>query len=237
LRLIVGADALAAARLASDEVARACTAAISARGRALVAFSGGETPWLMLGALRERALPWHSIHVAQVDERVVPAADARRNLTRLAELLVRDGRLPAENLWPMPVEAQPIEAAAAAFQAALEAQFDRPLCFDLVQLGLGTDGHTASLVPGDAALHVADRDVALSAAYQGTPRMTLTFPALSRARERLWLVTGASKIVPLACLLAGTGETPAVRVSRENATVVADRAAAPLPAEGGRALG
>ena len=236
MRLIVGADAPAAARLASDEVARACTAAIAERGRALVAFSGGETPWLMLGALRERDLPWRSIHVTQVDERVVPAGDARRNLTRLDELLVRDGPLPAENLWPMPVEAQPIEAAAAGFQAALEAQFGRPLRFDLVQLGLGTDGHTASLVPDDPVLHVADREVAVSAAYQGTPRMTLTFPALSRARERLWLVTGASKIAPLARLLAGTGDAPAARVSRENTTVVADRAAAPSPAGSGRGL-
>jgi 6-phosphogluconolactonase/glucosamine-6-phosphate isomerase/deaminase len=151
-------------------------------------------------------------------------------------LLVRDGPLPAENLWPMPVEAQPIEAAAAGFQAALEAQFGRPLRFDLVQLGLGTDGHTASLVPDDPVLHVADREVAVSAAYQGTPRMTLTFPALSRARERLWLVTGASKIAPLARLLAGTGDAPAARVSRENTTVVADRAAAPSPAGSGRGL-
>jgi 6-phosphogluconolactonase len=229
VRLIVGADPADAARLAADEVARACVAAVTARARALVAFSGGETPWLMLQSLRERELPWRSIHVTQVDERVAPAGDARRNLTRLVDLLIRGGPLPEGNLWPMPVEDEPLDAAAASFQARLEAEFGRPVGFDLVQLGLGTDGHTASLVPGDPVLRVDDRDVAVSRLYQGTLRMTLTFPALSRARERMWLVTGASKAARLQELLAGGGAVPSVRVSREHATVIADAAAAPCP--------
>lgn len=225
--MIVAADVQGAAAAAAEIVARTCAAAVADRGRALVAFSGGETPWLMLGALRDLDLPWHTVYVTQVDERIAPAGDALRNLTRLEEILVRAGPLPASQLLPMPVNDEPLADAAARHQSALEAEFGAPLRFDLVQLGLGVDGHTASLVPGDPVLEVKDRDVAVSRPYQGTNRMTLTFPALSRARERLWLVTGASKTAPLQDLLAGTGAVPAVRVSREHATVIADAAAAP----------
>jgi 6-phosphogluconolactonase len=230
--LIVAADAPGAAQAAAEEVARACAAAVADRGRALIALSGGETPWLMLTALRDLDVPWNAVHVAQVDERVAPLRDPLRNLTRLAEILVQSGPLPARQLWPMPVNDEPLPVAAAGYQAALESAFGAPLRFDLVQLGLGTDGHTASLVPNDPVLEVADRDVALAEPYQGTTRMTLTFPALSRARARLWLVTGASKAARLQELLAGTGDTPAVRVSRADTTVVADEASAPSPASG-----
>jgi 6-phosphogluconolactonase len=230
MRLIVADDAPAAARLAADEVTRVAQAACARRGRALLAFSGGETPWLMLAELRTRDLDWAAVHVVQVDERIAPAADARRNFSRLDELLVRQGPLPAAHLHAMPVEAQDVARGAAAYQAALEAQFGRPLCLDLVQLGLGSDGHTASLVPGDDVLQVHDRDVAItSQPYQELRRMTLTYPALSRARERLWLVTGAAKAARLQELLTGAGMAPAIRVSREHATVIADAAAAPSP--------
>jgi 6-phosphogluconolactonase len=236
LRLIVAANAQDAAELAAQEVARACRLAVAERGRALIAFSGGETPWLMLRALRDLEVPWQAVHVAQVDERVAPAGDPLRNLTRLAEILVRSGPLPGSQLWPMPVNDENLSSAAARYQAAMEAEFGAPLRFDLVQLGLGTDGHTASLVPGDPVLKVTDRAVALSAPYQGTTRMTLTLPVLSRARERLWLVTGASKAARLQELLAGSGATPAVRVTQDHTTVVADEATVPSPA-GGRGLG
>jgi len=231
--LIIAADAAGAASVAAGEVARACRAAVAERGRALIAFSGGATPWLMLSALRGLDLPWNAVHVAQVDERVAPPGDPLRNLTRLAEILVHSGALPASQLWPMPVNDANLSSAAARCQAAMEAEFGAPLRFDLVQLGLGTDGHTASLVPNDPVLEVTDRDVALSEPYQGVPRMTLTFPALSRARERLWLVTGASKAARLPELLTGTGDTPAVRVTRASTTVVADEAAASSPARSG----
>lgn len=234
MRLIVGADPPAASRLAAAEVERVARHACDQRGRALLAFSGGETPWLMLGQLRAQRLDWSLVHVVQVDERIAPAGDARRNATRLEALLVADGPLPAANLHTMPVGSDSPEASAAEFQRSLEASFGRPLRFDLVQLGLGTDGHTASLVPGDAVLGVRDRDVAVTGtAYQGLRRMTFTYPALNRARHRLWLVTGQAKAARLRELVLRSGDGPAVRVSHDDSTVVADAAAADgLPAAG-----
>jgi len=192
-------------------------------GIAVVAVSGGETPWQMLERFREYPLRWERIKLAQVDERVAPRDDARRNLTRLAQILVTDGPLPGENLLAMPVEADDLPCAAAQYQQRLEQAAGPPVTFDMVQLGLGADGHTASLVPGDAVLDVVDRDVAVTGKYQGLRRMTLTFPALNRARRRLWLVTGAAKAARLAELLAGSAAVgpPALRVSRDQAVVIA----------------
>jgi 6-phosphogluconolactonase len=208
--------------MAADEVAAACRRAVTERGRAVIALSGGETPWKMIRALCSLPLPWERIHVAQVDERLVPRGDPRRNLARLEEILVREGPLPPANLLAMPVESTDPERAARAYQQTLERHAGTPACLDLVQLGLGTDGHTASLVPGDPVLAVRDRDVAVTAPYLGTQRMTLTYPALSRARRRLWLVTGAGKADRLRQLLDGSGDAPAVSVAREDSVVVAD---------------
>jgi len=224
--LIRAADAAAAAAIAADEIADACRRAVAERGQAIIAVSGGETPWLMLEHLRTRDLPWDRMHVAQVDERVAPRGSPRRNLTRLERILVDEGPLPRGQLLAMPVEAADSDVAAMEYQRRLETVAGRPLTLDLVQLGLGTDGHTASLVPGDPVLEVIDRDVATSLPYQGQPRMTLTYPALDRARRRLWLVTGATKAASLAGLLAGdpASDAPASRVSRADAVVVADEA-------------
>ena len=101
-----------------------------------------------------------------------------------------------------------------------------PPVLDLVHLGLGPDGHTASLVPGDAVLDVTDADVALTGVYQGRRRMTLTYPILNRSRRILWLVTGSEKAGMLVRLRDGDLSIPAGRVRRDQALVLADRAAA-----------
>jgi 6-phosphogluconolactonase len=227
LRLIVEVDAEAAAARAALEIANACEAALDERKIALIALSGGRTPWRMIEKLRTCVLGWGDIHVAQVDERVVPLDDERRNVTRLEALLVREGSLPRDNLLDMPVCAADLDAAARSYQGILEAIGGAPPRFDIVQLGLGIDGHTASLVPGDPVLDSVERDVAVSGEYQGTRRMTLTLAALSRARQRLWLVTGAEKAAPLRDLIEGTAAIPANRIERRGSLVVADLAASP----------
>lgn len=228
MRLIVTPDAEAAAHRAALEIAHACQAATEERDRALIALSGGRSPWRMLEILCTQPLPWNEIYVAQVDERVAPPGDARRNLTRLEALLVREGPLPRDNLLPMPVEGADLESAARDYEAMLAAIGGQGFRLDLVQLGLGDDGHTASLVPGDPVLQVEERDVAIASEYQGTRRMTFTLPVLSRARLRLWLVTGSDKAAVLGQLLDGRSDIPANRVERLGALVVADHAAAPL---------
>jgi 6-phosphogluconolactonase len=215
-------DAQGAASLAAAEIAAVCLRAVADRGQAVIALSGGETPWLMLRELRNYELPWNRIYVGQVDERLAPAGDPRRNRAKLDEILVRHGPLPVPRLLSMPVEGADLAASAATYQRLLEHYAGTPAQLDLVQLGLGADGHTASLVPGDPVLEVRDRDVALTGEYQGLRRMTLTFPALSRARARLWLVTGAGKFDALRDLLAATGDAPALKIARDNAIVIAD---------------
>ncbi|MBS0376010.1 MAG: 6-phosphogluconolactonase [Proteobacteria bacterium] len=204
--------------------------AVAARGRASLALSGGRTPWRMLHELRRLRVPWHDLDIFQVDERVVPAADERRNARQIADLLVAPDGLDAAALHAMPVEHRPLADGADEYAALLAARCGDPPVLDVVQLGLGADGHTASLVPGDPLLERQDRDVALSVAYQGTVRMTLTWRVLDAARHRLWLVTGADKATALARLWAGDRSIPAGRVARESAWVFADApAAAALP--------
>ncbi|HEX5650359.1 MAG TPA: 6-phosphogluconolactonase [Steroidobacteraceae bacterium] len=229
MRVIVAPDEEGAASSAAGELARACAAAIAERGQACIALSGGRSPLRAFEMFARAPLPWASILVAQVDERCVPAHDARRNLAPLQRLLVEQGELPRANLLAMPVEREDLERAADDYAAQLRERLGHEGEFDVVQLGLGDDGHTASLVPGDPVLDVEDRDVAVTAhPYQGTRRMTLTYRRLQGARERLWFVTGAEKAGPLSELLEGRGASPAVRVRREASVVVTDRAANPL---------
>jgi len=218
-----GAVAREAARFLVDEA----RAAIAARKRFSLALSGGSTPWRMLGHLDSGDLPWEAVELFQVDERVAPAGSDERNLTHLDSSLVSRVPVPGSQVHAMPVEAPDLDAAARAYAALLAARTGRPATLDVVHLGMGGDGHTASLVPGDAVLDVTDTDVAMTAApYQGCRRMTLTYPALNRARTVLWLLTGAGKAEMLRRLRDGDADIPAGRVSRARAVVFADRDAA-----------
>ncbi len=209
------ADPAAVARAGATLVAEAARAAVGARGTFQFAVSGGHTPWAMFAELASEDVPWESTVIYQVDERVAPPDDPDRNLHHLKEAL---GDAPAQ-VRPMGVNDPDLEAAAAGYAASL------PEHFDLVHLGLGPDGHTASLVPGDPVLSVTDRLVGLTQPYQGRVRMTLTYPALARAHRILWLITGADKKEPLQKLLAGDTTIPAGRVEAESSVVLADQAA------------
>ncbi len=226
MRLEVLPDPEAVARRAARVVAAAARDAVGARGRFLLATSGGATPWRMLRLLAEEDVPWTGVHLFQVDERVAPAGHPDRNLTHLAASLLDHALLPAAQVHAMPVEEADLASAAARYAAELHAVGGTPAVLDLVHLGLGTDGHTASLVPGDPALEVAGADVALTGAYRGRRRMTLTYPALDRARLVLWVVTGAEKGEALARLRRGDRAIPAGRVQSDRAVVLADAAAA-----------
>jgi 6-phosphogluconolactonase len=226
MRLEVLPDPEAVACRAARVVAAAARDAVGARGRFLLATSGGATPWRMLRLLAEEDVPWAGVHLFQVDERVAPAGHPDRNLTHLTASLLDHAPLPAAQVHAMPVEEADLASAAARYAAELHAVGGTPAVLDLVHLGLGADGHTASLVPGDPALEVAGADVAVTGAYRGRRRMTLTYPALDRARLVLWVVTGAEKGEALARLRRGDRAIPAGRVRSDRAVVLADAAAA-----------
>ena len=209
-------DADSVARRGAEVVAAAAAEAIADRGRFEFAVSGGRTPWAMFADLAGK-MPWEKTTIYQVDERVAPDGDPDRNLTQLERALPPGG---ASDVRAMPVTFHDLEAAAADYARSL------PEAFDLVHLGLGPDGHTASLIPGDPVLEVTDRDVALTGEYQGRRRMTLTYPVLDRARRILWLVTGDDKVDALARLRAGDESIPGGRVATTHALIVADAAAA-----------
>lgn len=226
MKIEVFADDESAARAAAGMVAAEARAAVTERGRFVMAVSGGRTPWIMMRALASEVVPWESVHVVQVDERVAPEGDKDRNLTHLRESLLDHSPIRPEQIHAMPVESPDLETAARQYASTLREIAGSPLTLDLVHLGLGPDGHTASLVPGDPVTGVTDEDVALTGVYQGRRRMTLTYPAINRARRILWLVTGKEKAGMLDRLDKGDQTIPSGRISREQAVIVADRAAA-----------
>lgn len=200
---------------AADYVAASARTSITERGRFVFAVSGGRTPWVMFEKLAQMDIGWSDVVIYQVDERIAPVGDATRNLTNLERSL--GDRRPT--IVAMPVNDDDLDAAAASYAQLL------PERFDLVHLGLGPDGHTASLIPGDPVLEVHDRLVAVTGVYQGEQRMTLTYSALSRAEQLLWLVTGDDKRTALAALLGGDGSNPAGSVEAPSSLVMADEAA------------
>jgi 6-phosphogluconolactonase len=225
MRTEVLADAETVARKAAAVIAEEARAAVAARGRFVLAVSGGKTPWIMLRALSVEVVPWKHVHVVQVDERVVPAGHADRNLTHLREALLEHAPLDPEQIYAMPVEAHDLESAAARYARTLREIAGTPTVLDLVHLGLGPDGHTASLVPNDPVLDIDDADVAITGMYQGRQRMTLTYPMLNRTRKILWVVTGAEKVAMLKRLQDGDASIPAGLIRRDVALILADRAA------------
>jgi 6-phosphogluconolactonase len=226
MKIEVFADDESTARAAAKIIAADARAAVAAHGQFIMAVSGGHTPWIMLRALANEELPWEHVHVAQVDERVAAAGDPDRNLTHLRETLLQHSPIRPEHIHAMPVESPDLEAAAKQYAAALCEIAGSPLTLDLVHLGLGPDGHTASLIPGDPVLNVADADVALTGVYQGRRRMTLTYPAINRSRRILWLITGTEKVGMLARLRKGDPSIPAGRIRQDGAVIFADRTAA-----------
>jgi 6-phosphogluconolactonase len=224
MKVEVFADADAVARQAAALIAAEARAAVAARGRFIAAVSGGHTPWAMLRALSTEDVPWPNVYLTQVDERVAPAGDPDRNLTHIRESL--QAPLRPDQVLAMPVESPDLQAAVARYAASLQEIAGSPPVLDLVHLGLGPDGHTASLVPGDRVLEVTDADVALTGIYQGRRRMTLTYPIINRSRRILWLVTGSEKIEMLGRLRKADASIPAGRVRQDQAVVFADQAAA-----------
>jgi len=179
--------------------------------RVSLALSGGRTPWPVLRSLSRADLEWKRVDIYQVDERVAPDGDPARNLAGLASALL--DHVPA-TFYPMPVEGPDLEAAADRYAAEL------PEVLDVVHLGLGDDGHTASLVPADPVLDVTDRCVAVTQPYGGHRRMTLTFPAFERVGSILWIVAGADKTSMVERLLAADPTIPAGRVPQKRAVLI-----------------
>ena len=220
MQLEVFDDAGSLAQKAAEEIAADARSAIGARGRYALAVSGRHMPWIMLRALANEDVSWAAVDIFQIDERIAPEGDPDRNLTHLRESLLQHVSVRPEQVHAMPVEASDLEQAAAQYALAL------PSTLDLVHLGLGPDGHTASLVPADPVLKITDADVGITGLYQGRRRMTLTYPTLNHARRILWVVTGPDKTPMFHRLLDGDESIPAGRVRRDQAVAMADRAAA-----------
>jgi len=226
MQVDVLADEAAVAKAAAKFIAAQAAAAIAARGRFKFAVSGGRTPWQMLRALANERVDWTNVHLFQVDERVAPTGDPDRNLTHIRDSLLAHAPIVAANVHAMPVEDTDLAAAAARYAQTLAMIAGTPPVLDLVHLGLGPDGHTASLVPGDPVLDEDFLNVSITQPYQGHRRMTLTYPVLNRSRCVLFVVTGAEKVKALDLLRAGDRRIPAARVTGERSVVMADAAAA-----------
>ncbi len=218
---IVDSPAGLAARTA-EVMAEQIRGFVARQGRCLLALSGGTEPWVAFRELARLDVPWESVHILQVDERAAPAGHPDRNWTHIEENLLARVPVQRAQVHPMPVEDDPLEQGAARYARMLGGLAGSPPVLDLVHLGIGRDGHTASLLPEDPVLEAADRDVAITAPYQGWRRMTLTLPAINRARTILWLVAGDGKARVLEQLLAADERIPASRVRRDNALLLTD---------------
>ena len=220
MRVVVIDSAADAAEAAAVDIAEKLTTAISQRGRASLALSGGRTPEPMVHHLASIPVDWELVHLWQVDERAVDAHDPDRNWMSFKALT---GLLPVSNLHPMPVEDANADER---YAQELHEVVGAPPVFDVVHLGLGSDGHTASLVPGSKVVDITDRAVSWVEEYQGHRRLTLTRPVLRAARCQIWLVVGSSKANAASQLIESRGDSPATAVAAgAEATVFLDAAA------------
>ena len=232
---IVETPEVMAAR-AVDVIVQAAQEAIDQRGQFSLAISGGSTPKRMLSLLGTREdLEWSRVHLLQVDERVAPAGHADRNAVMQQAALFTDAFTAKHQLagvWWMPVDQvdaeqeDAIKTACRDYESTLAKVCGDPIVIDLVQLGLGDDGHTASLVPDDAVCEVSDTDIAATGWYHGRRRLTMTYSLIHRARQLLWTVAGANKQDALKKWLAKDPSIPGGKVLQDNAIMIADRAAA-----------
>jgi 6-phosphogluconolactonase len=226
MRIEVLDNADLVAIMAASIIAGEARKAVAMRGRFIFAVSGGKTPWKMLRALTDEDVPWKGMHIIQVDERIAPDGDPDRNMTHLRECLLGHAPILPERIYAMQVQDPDPEVAAADYSRTIQEVAGSPAIIDLVHLGLGQDGHTASLIPGDPVLDVSDKDVGLTGIYQGRNRLTLTYPIINRARKILWLITGSEKSEMLQRLLDSDLSIPAGRISQEHAIVLTDKDAA-----------
>jgi 6-phosphogluconolactonase len=211
------------AERAAEIIEQNLRADIERAGRGTLAVSGGRTPWIMLEALGARPVDWDSVDLFQVDERVAPLGNTDRNATHASIALAAPLRQAPGSFHWMPVEDDDLDAAAARYAEQLRAAAGSPPVLGTVHLGLGVDGHTASIFPGSPLLETT-RDVAATPVHLGRLRMTLTLPTLNRARRIVWVVTGRDKAAALKGLLAGDSSIVGSRVRRTGAIVVADAA-------------
>jgi 6-phosphogluconolactonase len=214
------------AQKAASIIAGEARQAVALRGRFIFAVSGGKTPWQMLRTLADEDVPWGKMHILQVDERLAPEGDPDRNMTHMRESLLGHSNVVPDQIYSMQVEETDPEAAAAGYARIIRDITGSGAIIDLIHLGLGPDGHTASLIPGDRVLDITDRDVATTGIYQGRHRLTLTYPLINRSRKILWLITGSEKSEMLQRLIDNDQSIPAGRISQEHAMVLADKDAA-----------
>jgi len=233
VRFVVAPDERKAARSAARAIARKLAEAIEERGTGTVALSGGTSAPALLAELARMPVEWGRVHVFQVDERVAPEGDAARNLVALEAALVKPGLLERARLHAIPV-GRGAEDAATAYAGELAGVVGSPPVLDVVQLGIGADGHTASLFPGDAAFEAPEgATVACTAEHGGFRRVTLTLPVLSAARRIIWFAHGAGKRGVVGLLATRGWRAPAGRVARRQAVVYTDHAALESPPGGG----
>jgi 6-phosphogluconolactonase len=218
------------ARQCAETIASSVDLALAQRDRAQIALAGGTTPRATYTRLGQEHLPWERVDVLLGDERWVAADDPASNARLLRETLLAQEPGSHARLHPVPTHLATPEVGAEAYAVLLgQLCSGTPPCFDLVLLGLGDDGHTASLFPGTDALSERDRAVTVGEG-KGLPRITLTAPVLSAARQVIFLLSGADKRQALQRLL--DPEEPAERTPARLAQpaspiwIFADQAAA-----------